>query len=164
MLWFFMKCAEIVFNVAWLHGGHPVLDVGSLGQEASRNLSLLLDQLRGPEILRIPGPVAVVLVNRLVAFNKACLLPSYVILGLIQLVYVNSLASVAKQRPSLYGRVLPVLLGLVPHCEAMKGIQVASIAQALKNALANLLKCTHSGAGPVSVHKFSYKEVLRYSM
>lgn len=82
------------------------------------------------------------------------------VLGLIQLVCVNSLASIAKQRPSLYGRVLPVLLGLVPNCEAMKGVQVASIAQALKNAFVTLLKCTHSGAGPVSVHKPSHKELL----
>ncbi|MCO5605257.1 hypothetical protein L7F22_059437 [Adiantum nelumboides] len=117
------KCDNNSFNVAWLHGGHPVLDVGSLGQEASRNLSLLLDQLRGTEVLKVSGPVAVVL--------------------------VNSLASIGKQRPSLYGRVLPVLLGLVPNWEVIKGIQAASsLAQALKNAFMNLLKCTHSGAGP----------------
>ncbi|KAI5077131.1 hypothetical protein GOP47_0006955 [Adiantum capillus-veneris] len=117
------KSEKTAFNVAWLHGGHPVLDVGSLGQEASRNLSLLLDQLRGTEVLKIPGPVAVVL--------------------------VNSLASIGKQRPSLYGRVLPVLLGLVPNWEVIKGVQAtSSIAQALKNAFLNLLKCTHSGAGP----------------
>eukprot|EP00250_Pteridium_aquilinum_P033702 c611_g1_i1 orf=440-4438(-) len=116
------KSDKNVFNVTWLHGGHPVLDVGLLGQEASKNLSLLLNQLRAPEILKIPGPVAVVL--------------------------VNSLASIAKQRPSMYGRVLPVLLGLVPILELMKGAQVKSVAQALKNAFVNLLKCTHSGAGP----------------
>ncbi|KAH7422666.1 hypothetical protein KP509_12G019100 [Ceratopteris richardii] len=117
------KSGKSIFNVAWLHGGHPVLDVGSLGQEASRNLSLLLDQLRGTEVLRIPGPIAVVL--------------------------VNSLSSIAKQRPSLYGRVLPVLLGLVPHWDAIKCVQGTSgIPQALKNAFVNLLKCTHSGAVP----------------
>eukprot|EP00249_Psilotum_nudum_P015913 c25576_g3_i1 orf=2-739(-) len=38
------------FNVAWIVGGHPVLDAGVLGQEVSRNLGLLLDQLRPPEV------------------------------------------------------------------------------------------------------------------
>lgn len=111
-----------VFNIAWIVGGHPVLDAGRLGQEASRNLALLLDQLRAPEISKLPGPVAIVL--------------------------VNSLASIAKRRPSLYGRVLPVLLGLGPNCETMKGAQLESVVHALRNAFLSLLKCTHSGAAP----------------
>lgn len=65
-----------------------------------------------------------------------------------------SLAAVAKRRTSLYGRVLPVLLGLAPNCENIKGGQVASVIHALKNALLSLLKCTHSGAGPVCLDHF----------
>ena len=58
---------EHLFNVAWLLGTHPILDVASLGQEASRNLSKLLDQLRTPETPKVSGPIAAVLVNRLAA-------------------------------------------------------------------------------------------------
>ncbi|BBN13431.1 symplekin [Marchantia polymorpha subsp. ruderalis] len=110
------------FNIAWIAGGHPVLDPGAMGQEASKNVGSLLNQLRPFESSALPGPVAIVL--------------------------VNSLAAVAKRRPSLYGRVLPVLLGLAPSCENIKGGQVASVVHALKNAFISLLKCQHSGAGP----------------
>ncbi|CAK7343924.1 unnamed protein product [Dovyalis caffra] len=37
--------ASVEFNISWLRGGHPVLNVGDLSIEASRRLSLLLDQL-----------------------------------------------------------------------------------------------------------------------
>ncbi|KAJ7553566.1 hypothetical protein O6H91_06G103400 [Diphasiastrum complanatum] len=110
------------FNMTWITSGHPMLDAMSLGQEASKNLGLLLNQLRPPEISSVPGPVAIVL--------------------------VNSLAAIAKRRPSLYGRILPTLLSLGPSCESIKGGQVASVVHALKNALLSLLKCTHSGAAP----------------
>ncbi|KAL3691207.1 hypothetical protein R1sor_004858 [Riccia sorocarpa] len=110
------------FNIAWIAGGHPVLDPATMGQEASKNVGSLLNQLRPFESSTLPGPVAIVL--------------------------VNSLAAVAKRRPSLYGRVLPVLLGLAPSCENIKGGQVASVVHALKNAFISLLKCQHSGAGP----------------
>lgn len=52
------------FNIAWIAGGHPFLDANALGQEASKNLGLLLNQLRAPEASSIPSPVAIVLVNR----------------------------------------------------------------------------------------------------
>ncbi|XP_071715633.1 uncharacterized protein [Rutidosis leptorrhynchoides] len=38
------------FNIAWLRGGHPILNVGDLSIEASKNLGLLLDQLRYPAV------------------------------------------------------------------------------------------------------------------
>jgi hypothetical protein len=41
-----------------------LLDANALGQEASKNLGLLLNQLRAPESSVLPGPVAIVLVNR----------------------------------------------------------------------------------------------------
>ena len=65
----------------------------------------------------------------------------------------DSLVSIAKQRPTLYGRVLPVLLGLVASLDVVKGVQMTSLTQALKNAFVNLLKCTHSASGPVSCCK-----------
>lgn len=52
------------FNLAWIAGGHPVLDAAAMGQEASKNLGLLLNQLRPVESSTLPGPVAIVLVNR----------------------------------------------------------------------------------------------------
>lgn len=56
--------SSIGFNLAWIVGGHPVLDAAAMGQEASKNLGLLLNQLRPVESSTLPGPVAIVLVNR----------------------------------------------------------------------------------------------------
>ena len=47
-------------------GGHPILDAELLGREADGNLAHLLDQLQAQHFLKLPGPVAIVLVNRLV--------------------------------------------------------------------------------------------------
>ncbi|CAK9236326.1 unnamed protein product [Sphagnum troendelagicum] len=110
------------FNIAWIAGGHPLLDANALGQEASKNLGLLLNQLRAPESSVLPGPVAIVL--------------------------VNSLAGIAKRRPSMFGRILPVLLSLAPDCEPIKGGQVASVIHALKTAFLSLLKCSQPAALP----------------
>ncbi|XP_024535629.1 symplekin isoform X2 [Selaginella moellendorffii] len=109
-------------NVSWIVSGHPLLDATAMGQEASKSLGLLLNQLRQPDVSALPGPVAIVI--------------------------VNSLAAIAKRRPSFYGRILPVLLSLGPSCEAIKGGQVASVVTALKNAFVQLLKCTYPAAAP----------------
>ena len=50
--------------MAWIAGGHPVLDANVLGQEASKSLGLLLNQLR--EASSLPCTVAIVIINRLV--------------------------------------------------------------------------------------------------
>ncbi|CAK9233640.1 unnamed protein product [Sphagnum troendelagicum] len=110
------------FNIAWIAGGHPLLDANAMGQEASKNLGLLLNQLRAPESSTLPGPVAIVL--------------------------INSLAGIAKRRPSMFGRILPVLLALAPDCESIKGGQVASVIHTLKTAFLSLLKCSQPGALP----------------
>jgi hypothetical protein len=52
--------------MAWIAGGHPVLDANVLGQEASKSLGLLLNQLRAPEASSLPCTVAIVIINRLV--------------------------------------------------------------------------------------------------
>eukprot|EP01018_Ginkgo_biloba_P002290 Gb_24672 [translate_table: standard] len=109
-----------IFNLSWVAGGHPVLDPEVLGQEANKNLGLLLDQLRSPDVTMLNSSVIIVL--------------------------INSLAAIAKKRPALYGRVLPVLLGLDPNSESGKGGQVASVQHAMKTAFLAFLKCTHPGA------------------
>lgn len=109
------------FNVSWLVGGHPVLDAEVLGHEADEYLTYLLEQLGEQVFSKLSGPVAIVL--------------------------VNSLASIAKRRPAMYGLVLPALTRLGPICEGIRGPQRASVVHAVKNALLNLLRCTHSGAG-----------------
>lgn len=109
------------FNISWLVGGHPVLDAEVLGHEADEYLTYLLEQLSEQVFSKLSGPVAIVL--------------------------VNSLASIAKRRPAMYGLVLPALTRLGPICEGIRGPQRASVVHAVKNALLNLLRCTHSGAG-----------------
>eukprot|EP00250_Pteridium_aquilinum_P020689 c24907_g1_i2 orf=865-4929(-) len=109
------------FNIAWLVGGHPVLDAEVLGKEADEYLTYLLEQLSEQVFSKLSGPVAIVL--------------------------VNSLASIAKRRPALYGLILPAMTRLGSICEGIRGPQRPSVVHAVKNALLNLLRCTHSGAG-----------------
>lgn len=51
--------------MAWIAAGHPVLDANVLGQEASKSLGFLLNQLRAPEASSLPCTVAIVIINRL---------------------------------------------------------------------------------------------------
>jgi hypothetical protein len=61
-----------------------------------------------------------------------------------------SLAFVAKQRYATYDRIVPFLAGVWSICEGMRGPPRESVVRAVKNALLNLLKCTHTGAVFVS--------------
>ncbi|XP_011006560.1 PREDICTED: uncharacterized protein LOC105112532 isoform X2 [Populus euphratica] len=114
--------SSVEFNISWLRGGHPVLNVGDLSIEASRKLSLLLDQLRMPTVKSISNLMIIVL--------------------------VNSLAMIAKKRPPCYGRILPVLLGLDPSNSVIEGMHGYGAHHALKNAFLTCLKCNHLGAAP----------------
>nr|XP_029120291.1 uncharacterized protein LOC105044609 isoform X2 [Elaeis guineensis] len=115
-------CEGMGFNISWLRGGHPLLNVGDLAMEASQSLGLLLDQLRFPQMKSLSNSIVIVL--------------------------INSLSAIAKKRPSFYGRILPVLLGLDPASSVIKGVQVPNAHHALKNAFMACLKCTHSSAEP----------------
>lgn len=55
---------SIEFNITWLRGGHPLLNVGDLSIEASQRLVLLLDQLRFPAVKSLTTSVVVVIINR----------------------------------------------------------------------------------------------------
>lgn len=112
----------VEFNISWLRGCHPVLNVGDLSIEASERLGLLLDQLRLPTVKSLSSLVVVVI--------------------------INSLSAIARKRPAYYGRVLPVLLGLDPPTSVIKGMHISGPQHALKNALLACLKCTHPGASP----------------
>ncbi|KAL7169640.1 hypothetical protein ACSBR2_034642 [Camellia fascicularis] len=110
------------FNISWLRGGHPVLNVGDLSIEASQGLGLLLDQLRFPTVKSLSNSMIIVL--------------------------INSLSAIARKRPAFYGRILPVLLGFDPSGSVNKGVCVSGVHHALKNAFLSCLKCTHPGAAP----------------
>lgn len=110
------------FNVSWLRGGHPILNVGDLSVEASQNLGLLLDQLRFPTVKSLSNLVIIVL--------------------------ISSLSAIAKKRPAFYGRILPVLLSLDPLSSASRGLQISGVHHALRKAFLSCLKCTHPGAAP----------------
>ncbi|XVE97089.1 hypothetical protein REPUB_Repub02eG0280700 [Reevesia pubescens] len=112
----------VEFNITWLRGGHPLLNVGDLSIEASQRLVLLLDQLRFPTVKSLTSSVIVVL--------------------------INSLSAIAKKRPAYYERILPVLLSLDPPSFVIKGVHVYGAHHALKNALLSCLKCTHRSAAP----------------
>ncbi|GAV75491.1 DUF3453 domain-containing protein/Symplekin_C domain-containing protein [Cephalotus follicularis] len=113
---------SVGFNISWLRGGHPVLNVGDLSIEASQRLGLLLDQLRFPRVKSLSNSVIIVL--------------------------INSLSEIAKKRPAYYGRILPVLLGLDPPSSVIKGVHVLGARHALKNAFLSCLKSTHPAAAP----------------
>uniref|UniRef100_A0A5B7B7R4 Symplekin n=1 Tax=Davidia involucrata TaxID=16924 RepID=A0A5B7B7R4_DAVIN len=110
------------FNISWLRGGHPVLNVGDLSIEASQSLGLMLDQLRFPTVKSLSNSMIVVL--------------------------INSISAIAKKRPAFYGRILPVLLSLDPSSYVGKGVHISGAHHALKNAFLSCLKCTHPGAAP----------------
>ncbi|XP_043695297.1 symplekin isoform X2 [Telopea speciosissima] len=110
------------FNMSWLRGGHPMLNIGDLSIEASRSLGLLLGQLRFPTVKSLSNAIIIVL--------------------------INSLSAIAKKRPAFYGRILPVLLGLDLSSSVIKGVRFCGAHHALKNAFVSCLKCTHPGAAP----------------
>ncbi|XP_010543210.1 PREDICTED: uncharacterized protein LOC104816196 isoform X2 [Tarenaya hassleriana] len=109
------------FNISFLRGGHPVLNVGDLSIEASQKLGLLLDQLRHPAVKSLNSSAIIVL--------------------------INSLSSVAKKRPAYCGRILPVLLSFDPPA-FVKGVNAAAAHRALKTVFLYCLKCTHPTAAP----------------
>ncbi|CAI9097243.1 OLC1v1033622C5 [Oldenlandia corymbosa var. corymbosa] len=87
------------FNISWLRGGHPILNVGDLSIEATQSLGLLLDQLRFPTVKSHSNLMIILL--------------------------INSLSAIASKRPAFYGRILPVLLGLEPSSSRGKGVHHA---------------------------------------
>ncbi|KAF2306386.1 hypothetical protein GH714_017289 [Hevea brasiliensis] len=98
----------VEFNISWLRGGHPILNIGDLSIEASKRLGLLLDQLRFPTVKSLNNLVIVVL--------------------------INGLATIAKKRPPYYGRILPVLLGLGPSGSGIEVMHASGANHALKSA------------------------------
>ncbi|KAL1368636.1 hypothetical protein HN51_022800 [Arachis hypogaea] len=110
------------FNISWLRRGHPVLNVRDLSTEASHSLGLLLDQLRSPTVKSLSNSVIIVL--------------------------IKSLSAIAIDRPTFYGRILPVLLNLEPPSTVVNGVSVTAAHLALKNAFLTCSKCTHPSAAP----------------
>lgn len=110
------------FNVSWLRGGHPVLDIGDLSGKAGQSLGLLLDQLRSPAVKSITN--------------------------LMIIVVIKCLSEIATKRPAFYGRILPVLLSLSPSSSDGNKMHVSGVYRALKIAFISCLHCTHPGAAP----------------
>lgn len=54
------------FNISWLKGGHPLLNVGDLAIEAGQSLRLMLDQLKSPLVKSLSNSMIIVLINRFV--------------------------------------------------------------------------------------------------
>ncbi|KAK9699144.1 hypothetical protein RND81_08G155600 [Saponaria officinalis] len=113
---------EVGFSISWLRRGHPILKLGDLSIEASQSLGLLLDQLRPPIVKSLSTSMVVIL--------------------------INCLSAIAIKRPSFYGRILPVLLGLDPSNSVIKGLHAYGVQHALKNAFLSCLKCAHPSAMP----------------
>lgn len=79
-------------------------------------------------------------------------LPMYFALSEYVLCF-NSLSTIALRRPSFYGRILPVILGLDHSHSGIKGVLIGAD-NTLKKAFISLLQCTHPSATPVSFHFF----------
>ncbi|GAB2281263.1 hypothetical protein Dimus_015867 [Dionaea muscipula] len=112
----------VQFNISWIRRGHPALKIGDLSIEASQSLGFLLDQLRFPAVKSQSTSMVIVL--------------------------VNCLSDIAKKRPSFYGRILPVLLGLDASNSAVKTADVYGMQHALKKAFVSCLQCKHPSATP----------------
>lgn len=63
---FIVLITGLGFNISWLRGGHPSLNVGELAMEASQSLGLLLDHLRSPQVKSLSNSIIIVLIKRLV--------------------------------------------------------------------------------------------------
>ncbi|XP_057525274.1 uncharacterized protein LOC130804737 isoform X2 [Amaranthus tricolor] len=116
------KGKEMGFNISWLRKGHPFLKLGELSVEATQSLGLLLGQLRLPMVKSLSTSMMVVL--------------------------INCLSAIAVKRPSFYGRILPVLLGLDPSNSVVKELHAYGVQNALKTAFLSCLKCAHPSATP----------------
>ncbi|KAK4742576.1 hypothetical protein SAY87_000577 [Trapa incisa] len=110
----------VEFNISWLCGGHPLLNIGDLSIEASKHLGLMLDQLRLPTVTSLSSLTVIVL--------------------------LNSVSAVAKKRPAFYGRILPVFLGLHPTSHVVNGVHIYGTRHSLKCALLSCLESKHPGA------------------
>ncbi|RVW84900.1 hypothetical protein CK203_039498 [Vitis vinifera] len=104
----------VEFNISWLRGGHPVLNVGDLSFKLVKVWVLLLDQLRFPTVKSISNSMIIVL--------------------------INSLSVIARKRPSFYGRILPVLLGLDPSSSVIEGVHISGAPSRFKKCLPLLLE------------------------
>jgi len=124
---------DMGFNIAWLRGGHPLLNVGDLAMEASQNLGLLLEQLKSPKVKSLSTSMIIV--------------------------FITSLSAIAQRRPSFYGRILPVLLSLDPASSIIK-LRVPGAFHALKSAFSACLECTHSSAEPVFLLASTYLDTF----
>lgn len=95
------------FNVAWLRGGHPLLNVRDLAMEASQNLGLLLEQLKSPKVKSLSTSMIIVFVTRFVfplSFILLCILqfrPAVEQSSLLQLLFQQFISSVEKLHASL---------------------------------------------------------------
>lgn len=125
---------DMAFNVAWLRGGHPLLNVGDLAMEASQSLGLLLEQLKSPKVKSLSTSMIIV--------------------------FVTSLSAIAQRRPSFYGRILPVLLSLDPASSIIK-LRVPGAFHALKSAFSACLKCTHSSAEPWRARLLEAQNIIK---
>jgi len=67
------------FNISWLKGGHPLLNVGDLAMEASQSLRLLLDQLKLPQVKSLSNSMIIVLINRSVFIYPTSFVVSFLL-------------------------------------------------------------------------------------
>lgn len=100
------------FNISWLRGGHPVLNIGDLSVEASQNLGQLLDQLRFPTVKSLSNLTIIVLIKRYIWS-----LSGVVLIILVPFVLYHVLSSFC-----FYFSVFQLLLGrglpfMVEYCQ-----------------------------------------------
>ncbi|CAI9116080.1 OLC1v1017137C5 [Oldenlandia corymbosa var. corymbosa] len=106
------------FNISWVAGHHPVLNKAELTSDANRSLGIMLDLLQ-----------------------SASNLP-----GLLTISIINSLATIARRRPTLYNPILLALLKFDSNFEMAKGGHLASIQYSIRTAFLGFLRCTHPTA------------------
>ncbi|CAL9768772.1 unnamed protein product [Musa acuminata subsp. burmannicoides] len=103
------------FNVLHLIRGNSILNPAMLEIEADRTLDLLLDLLHLANNLR----------------------------GSLVIAVINSLASIAKNRPLRYKVILSALLAFDPNFEIQNGGHASSIRYCLRTAFVGFLRCNH---------------------
>lgn len=104
------------FNVSWLFGGQPAIDIVASMSESNRYIGVMMDILRsaggGP-----PGSMTIAI--------------------------VNCLAAIARKRPLHCSSILFALLDFDPNFDTAKGAHIPSIQYSLRTAFLGFLRCNH---------------------
>ncbi|CAH1428864.1 unnamed protein product [Lactuca virosa] len=126
------------FNITWLHRGDPILNVSDLSIEASRNLGLLLDQLRYQAVKSLSNMVVIVLIKRIRVYKTKSLgqeVQQIILLRNLRKAAAQEVVYEVRQHNGLLVDKPDTLLQLQKEDGTCKDYPVGAALEATKNTL-----------------------------